>query len=65
MRSERYKTIRQLTKPSTAVCNLNVYTLFLLAEPKYSGCCRLAEILENVSRRQHQSFPFTGTIRAA
>lgn len=49
MREERYKTIRQLTKPSTAVCHLDIYTLFLLAEPKYSGCCRLAEILENVS----------------
>ena len=33
MRSERYKTIRQLTKPSTAVCNLNVYTLFRLRSP--------------------------------
>jgi hypothetical protein len=49
MREERYKTIRQLTKPSTAVCHLDIYTLFLPAEPKYSGCCRLAEILENVS----------------
>ena len=25
------------------------YTLFLLSEPKYGGCCRLAEILGNLS----------------
>ena len=25
------------------------YTLFLLAESKYSGCCRLAEILDGLS----------------
>lgn len=45
----RYRNIRQLTKPSTAACDLDTYTLFLLAEPKYGGCSRLAEILENVS----------------
>ena len=45
----RYRTIRKISKPSTAKCNLEHYTLFLLSEPKYGGCCRLAEILENIS----------------
>jgi hypothetical protein len=40
---------RKISKPSTAQCNLEHYTLFLLSEPKHGGCCRLAEILENVS----------------
>ena len=38
-----------MTKPSTAECNLEHYTVLLLSEPKHGGCCRLAEILENVS----------------
>jgi hypothetical protein len=38
----------QLSKPSTAQC-CNLYTLFLLAEPKYVSCVRLAEILEELS----------------
>ncbi|MDB9307743.1 transposase [Aphanizomenon sp. CS-733/32] len=41
--------MRKISKPSTAQCNLEHYTLFLLSEPKHGGCCRLAEILENVS----------------
>lgn len=41
--------IRTITKPSTAKCNLNTYTLFLLAESKYGGCVRLAQILEGLS----------------
>jgi len=40
---ERYQTIRDTTKPSTAKCNKDIYTLFLLAESKYSGCTRLAK----------------------
>lgn len=32
-----------------AKCDLDTYTLFLLAEAKYSGCTRLAEILEDLS----------------
>jgi len=31
------------------LCDLDTYTLFLLAESKYSGCTRLAEILEGLS----------------
>jgi hypothetical protein len=45
----RYQTIRKITKPSTAQCNLDLYTLFLLSEPKFGGCSRLAETLGDVS----------------
>ena len=47
--SHRLKTIRTRSKPSTAKCNLDTYTLFLLAEPKYAGCNRLSEIIGDVS----------------
>ena len=40
--------MRQRSKPSTAQCDCNLYTLFLLSEPKYVSCVRLAEILENL-----------------
>jgi len=36
--------IRLRTKRSTAHCDLNIYTGFLIAEPKYGGCNRLGEI---------------------
>lgn len=45
----RVRTIRAITKPSTAKCDLDTYTLFLLAESKYPGCTRLSEIMEDVS----------------
>lgn len=41
--------MRQRSKPSTARCNSTLYTLFLLAEPKYVSCVRLAEILAEMS----------------
>ncbi|MEG4530164.1 IS701 family transposase [Microcoleus sp. D2_18a_D3] len=41
--------MRKITKTSTAQCNLDLYTLFLLSEPKFGGCNRLAEILGDVS----------------
>ena len=41
--------MREKSKPSTAKCNSNLYTLFLLAEPKYVSCLRLAEILGECS----------------
>ncbi len=44
-----YQLIRKITKASKALCDLNTYTLFLLAESKYPGCTRLAEILEGLS----------------
>jgi len=45
----RVWTIRVTTKPSTAKCDLNTYTLFLLAQSKYPGCTRLADIMEDLS----------------
>ena len=36
--------MRALTKPSTALCTLEHYTAFLLAESQSAGCVRLAEI---------------------
>lgn len=41
--------MRQRSKPSTAQCDSTLYTLFLLAEPKYVSCVRLSEILAEVS----------------
>lgn len=46
--SQRYPVMRARSKPSTAQCNCQLYTLFLLAEPKYVSCVRLAEILGEV-----------------
>ena len=43
------KIIRGTPKPSTAKCDLNTYTLFLLANKKYPGCVRLTRILEDLS----------------
>jgi hypothetical protein len=52
---ERRKTIRLLTKASTAQCDLKKYTYFLMSEPKYGGCCRLAEAID-VSRHSVNRF---------
>ena len=41
--------MREQSKPSTAKCNSSLYTLYLLAEPKYVSCVRLAKILEEFS----------------
>jgi hypothetical protein len=40
--------IRNITRPSTALCNLSMYTGFLLSEPKYVSCRRLGEVM-NIS----------------
>jgi hypothetical protein len=40
---------RQLSKPSTAKCDCDLYTLFLMAEPKYVSCLRLGEIMKDRS----------------
>lgn len=37
--------IRTVTRPSNALCTLSLYIAFLLTEPKYSNCCRLAEVM--------------------
>ena len=36
--------MRVLTRPSTALCTLDHYTAFLLAESQNAGCVRLAEV---------------------
>ncbi|MFM7601061.1 MAG: IS701 family transposase, partial [Pseudanabaena sp.] len=41
--------MKEKTKPSTAKCNCNLYTLYLLAEPKYVSCLRLAKIMSELS----------------
>ena len=41
--------MRLLSKPSTARCTLPIYVLYLLSEPQWVSCVRLAEILEDVS----------------
>ena len=38
--------VRELTKPSTAQCTIDIYTAFLLAEPKHGGCSRLATVFD-------------------
>ena len=43
---------RQLSKQSTAKCDCDLYTLFLMAEPKYVSCLRLGEIMKD---RSHDS----------
>jgi len=40
--------IRNISRPSTARCNLSMYAGFLLSEPKYVSCRRLAEVM-NIS----------------
>lgn len=39
--------VRELTKPSTAQCTIDIYTAFLLAEPNHSGCSRLATVCDS------------------
>ena len=37
------------TKPSTARCDENIYTSYLLSDPQYTSCTRLADIMKNIS----------------
>lgn len=37
------------TKPSTAHCDEDIYISYLLSDPQYTSCTRLAEIMETVS----------------
>lgn len=41
--------MRILSKPSTAHCDLDQYICYLLSEPAYSTCSKLAEIMGNIS----------------
>ena len=38
-----------MNPPNKPKCNLDIYTFYLLGEPKYFGCSRLAEIFPNFS----------------
>ncbi|POZ52250.1 hypothetical protein AADEFJLK_01725 [Methylovulum psychrotolerans] len=38
--------IRTITHPTSARCTLPMYIGFLLGEPKYGSCCRLAEVMD-------------------
>jgi len=48
--------MRILTKPSTARCNLEMYTSYLLSDPDYSSCSRLAAIMNNMSHNSVNRF---------
>lgn len=37
--------IRKITRPTTARCTLPMYIGFLLGEPNYGSCCRLADVM--------------------
>jgi len=37
--------IRKISRPSTARCTLPMYISFLLGEPHYGSCCRLADVM--------------------
>lgn len=37
------------TKPSTARCNDELYTSYLLSDPRYTSCTRLADVMKNLS----------------
>jgi hypothetical protein len=41
--------LRILSKPSTARCNKDMYSAYLMSEPINSSCLRLSEIMKNVS----------------
>jgi hypothetical protein len=41
--------MRTITKPSTAQCTEELYTSYLLSDPRYSSCTRMSDILQDVS----------------
>ena len=45
----RVTGLRILSKPSTAKCNQDIYSAYLMSEPINSSCLRLSEIMKNVS----------------
>lgn len=46
-------------KPTNSQCNLAIYIIFLLSEPKYISCVRLSHILENLSHDSINRFLIT------
>ena len=47
------------SKPTNSHCNLAMYILFLLSEPKYVSCVRLSQILNNLSHDSVNRFLIT------
>ncbi len=41
--------MRVKSKPSTAHCNEAIYTSYLLSDPRYTSCTRLAEVMHTLS----------------
>lgn len=56
--------MRKLSKPSTAKCNRDIYSAYLMSEPINSSCLRLSEIMPNISHDSVNRFlnreKFTG-----
>jgi hypothetical protein len=51
------------SKPTNSNCNLAIYILFLLSEPKYVSCVRLSEIFNNLSHDSVNRFLITQTYK--
>lgn len=41
--------MRVISRPSTAMCNVELYSSYLLAEPLYTSCTRLSDIMGSLS----------------
>ena len=54
-----YSSMKIRSKPTNFHCNLAIYILFLLSEPKYVSCVRLSEILDNLSHDSVNGFLVT------
>ena len=37
------------SKPSTAKCNSELYTSYLLSDPRNTSCTRLSDVMNNIS----------------
>jgi len=57
--TERVSNHQRYYQPSTAKCNKDIYTLFLLAESKYSGCTLGKKILKGLSHDSVNRFFIT------
>jgi len=54
-----YLAMKLKVKPTNSQCNLAIYVLFLLSEPKYISCVRLSHILANLSHDSINRFLIT------
>jgi len=41
--------MRKKSKPSTAKCNEEIYSAYLMSEPNNASCLRLSEIIEHMN----------------